>query len=344
MKKTFLLSFSFLMLSFLCLSERIFSQNVGIGTTSPNAKAALEIKSIDKGVLFPRLTTAQRNTITNPPDGLHLYNTDEHCLNYYDSAYQVWNCYCAECRTIVITISSNMCKVNFFTTYAILYPSKKYIINIMPGVIVSGCNPGDTALSFNGLPYSADITINNYGIIEGAGGNGGNAAINRGCKPQDQFAFVGQNGGYAISTKDGIPITIKNYGIVAGGGGGGGGSGGINSSNGSGGFGGGGAGIVGGIGGIRGGFFTSSPIVGCVGAIAYAGQDGAMGQSTVGGAGGVGANGGSTGGNGGARAQPGQNGTGYLAALGGVQGKAIGGGTDNTIIIIGGGQTFGFVD
>jgi hypothetical protein len=339
MKKTFTL-FSFLV-AFTYFS---FSQNVGIGTTTPNAKAALEIKATDKGVLFPRLTNAQRNTITNPPDGLHIYNTDEHCLNYYDSAYQVWNCYCAGCETVIITIAINMCKVNFYELYAKVNPAKKYLVNILAGVVISGCTAGDTALSFSSMPFNADISINNYGTIEGAGGNGGNATINRGCRVIDQFATIGQNGGYAISTKDGLPVTVKNYGIVAGGGGGGGGSGGISSSNGFGGGGGGGAGIVGGNGGTRGGSFISSPIVGCAGAISYAGQDGSIGQTTAGGAGGAGALGGFAGGNGGARAQAGQNGTGYLGASGGAAGKAIGGGTDNSIIIMGGGQTFGFVD
>src|SRR5689334_20275196 len=81
----------------LCMSEISFSQNVGIGTTTPNAKAALDIKSTDKGILFPRLTTAQRNAIADPPDGLHIYNKDERCLNYYDSSNKIWNCYCADC-------------------------------------------------------------------------------------------------------------------------------------------------------------------------------------------------------------------------------------------------------
>jgi hypothetical protein len=35
----------------------VTAQNVGIGTTSPNANAALEIKSNDKGFLMPRLST-----------------------------------------------------------------------------------------------------------------------------------------------------------------------------------------------------------------------------------------------------------------------------------------------
>lgn len=48
---------------------------VGIGTTSPNASAILDVSSTTKGVLLPRLTTTQRNAITTPEFGLLLYNT-----------------------------------------------------------------------------------------------------------------------------------------------------------------------------------------------------------------------------------------------------------------------------
>jgi hypothetical protein len=50
--------------------------SVGIGTTSPNASAILELSSTTQGVLFPRMTKAQRNLISSPPVGLIVYLTD----------------------------------------------------------------------------------------------------------------------------------------------------------------------------------------------------------------------------------------------------------------------------
>ena len=85
MHKPVLICYFSLLISILSLPVDSYSQNVGVGTNAPHAKAILEIKSTDKGVLFPRLTTAQRNVIVSPPDGLHIFNTDERCLNYYDS-------------------------------------------------------------------------------------------------------------------------------------------------------------------------------------------------------------------------------------------------------------------
>ncbi|MHC1776311.1 MAG: hypothetical protein AB9834_12970 [Lentimicrobium sp.] len=58
--------------------------NVGIATTTPDPSAALEVSSTTKGFLPPRITTAQRNAIAAPAEGLVIYNTSEKALNVYD--------------------------------------------------------------------------------------------------------------------------------------------------------------------------------------------------------------------------------------------------------------------
>lgn len=57
--------------------------SVGIGTTSPNTKSLLEVKSTTKGVLLPRMTQAQRDAITTPPVGLLIFQTDGTSGFYY---------------------------------------------------------------------------------------------------------------------------------------------------------------------------------------------------------------------------------------------------------------------
>lgn len=55
-----------------------FAQNVGIGTTTPNSSAALDISAANKGVLPPRVALTSINdvaTITAPAAGLLVYNT-----------------------------------------------------------------------------------------------------------------------------------------------------------------------------------------------------------------------------------------------------------------------------
>jgi hypothetical protein len=336
MKKILSTLYFLFLLSYCCISQ------IGIGTTTPNAKAALDIKATDKGVLFPNLTTVQRNAITNPPNGLHVFNSEERCLNYYDSVNAIWNCYCSHCQAVVVSISSNVCELDFYNTYAKFSPATKYIVRVEAGVTVSGCSPGDTALSFSNMSPNVSVIVINHGTIAGAGGTGGSGAIESGCITSFAFATPGQAGGYAISTKAGVPVTVNNYGIIAGGGGGGGGS--TKNPSGQGGGGGGGAGIVGGVGGTAGGVyqFSGGPISVCVPAITA--QPGTPGQPTLAGTGGAGNAGGGTGGNGGLRGQTGQNGTGTFAATGGAGGKAIGGGSGNILNNISGGQSFGAVD
>ena len=66
--------------------------NVGIGTTSPNALAALDINGASKGVLFPRMTTAERTALTaTAPDGLMVYDTDRGSLFLYRALSSNWN-------------------------------------------------------------------------------------------------------------------------------------------------------------------------------------------------------------------------------------------------------------
>ena len=60
---------------------------VGIGTATPNASAALEVTSTNTGFLPPRMTEAQRNNINTPATGLMVYCTN--CGT--DGELQVYN-------------------------------------------------------------------------------------------------------------------------------------------------------------------------------------------------------------------------------------------------------------
>lgn len=64
--------------------------NVGIGTTNPNPNAILDMQATDKGVLVPRLTTAQRNAIAAPTEGLLVYDTDVDCFFFYETTSAAW--------------------------------------------------------------------------------------------------------------------------------------------------------------------------------------------------------------------------------------------------------------
>ena len=58
--------------------------NLGIGTATPDASAILDVNSVTKGFLPPRMTTTQRDAITSPVAGLTIYNTISKKLETYD--------------------------------------------------------------------------------------------------------------------------------------------------------------------------------------------------------------------------------------------------------------------
>jgi hypothetical protein len=59
------------------------AQSVGIGTTSPNNSALLDLSSTNKGLLIPRMTSAQRNAIANAATGLLVFDLDTNSFLFY---------------------------------------------------------------------------------------------------------------------------------------------------------------------------------------------------------------------------------------------------------------------
>jgi len=65
-------SFGFILFSLFGFSQN----NVGIGTVSPDVSAILDISSITKGLLVPRMGVLSKLAIANPATGLLIYQTD----------------------------------------------------------------------------------------------------------------------------------------------------------------------------------------------------------------------------------------------------------------------------
>jgi len=93
------LVFLCLIITFVLFSNRnLLSQteNVGIGTITPDNSAVLHITFSNpanpKGLLIPKLTTVERNSITNPATGLLIFNTTTNAFEYNSGipATPVW--------------------------------------------------------------------------------------------------------------------------------------------------------------------------------------------------------------------------------------------------------------
>jgi len=77
--KTLIIAVTALLTSTCCIAQaNLFpsSGSVGIGTSTPDTSALLEIKSIRQGLLIPRMTKVQRDSIYLPATGLLIFQTD----------------------------------------------------------------------------------------------------------------------------------------------------------------------------------------------------------------------------------------------------------------------------
>jgi hypothetical protein len=79
----------FIFVTLLFFITKINAQ-VGINATNtpPNASAMLDVSSTNKGLLPPRMSTAQRNAITSPADGLLVFDTNTQ--SYWYRRISIW--------------------------------------------------------------------------------------------------------------------------------------------------------------------------------------------------------------------------------------------------------------
>lgn len=134
------------------------SGSVGIGTLAIDPSALLELSSTEQGFLPPRMTSGQRDSITNPAVGLVIYNLQ-------DSILQIFNgeCWLAtfqeDCDDCVfdISISDSAGVINRTTTDT---TGTTVTVNQTTG------NPSNIALFLlNNLPQGATATLSSYSIF-----------------------------------------------------------------------------------------------------------------------------------------------------------------------------------
>lgn len=63
---------------------------IGIGTVTPNVSSVLDITSTTKGLLAPRMTTAERIAIVTPAESLLVYDTTVKAFYYYNLTTTSW--------------------------------------------------------------------------------------------------------------------------------------------------------------------------------------------------------------------------------------------------------------
>ncbi len=83
--------FAILMIACFLRPAILISQGVVIteetgSSITPHESAILEVRSTEKGVLIPSLTSVQRQAISNPAPGLLVFDSDDNCFYFFDSS------------------------------------------------------------------------------------------------------------------------------------------------------------------------------------------------------------------------------------------------------------------
>ena len=73
----------FLLLITQCLYLISFSQSIGIGHNAPAPSAILDVRSVERGILIPRMKTSERMAINLPAQGLMVYDNDINMFFYH---------------------------------------------------------------------------------------------------------------------------------------------------------------------------------------------------------------------------------------------------------------------
>ena len=91
-----------LFLSIILIASYALTAQVAVTTdgSSADPSAMLDVKSTSRGLLPPRMTTAERDAISSPADGLIIFNTTSGCLNFYAGGYWNETCGIADIPTV----------------------------------------------------------------------------------------------------------------------------------------------------------------------------------------------------------------------------------------------------
>ncbi len=141
-------------------------QGVGINTNgvTPDPSAVLDVKSSNKGLLVPRMSTAQMNAIAGPAQSLIIFNTTTNCFEIYLGSWYPLSCVCngvpATPGTITPSNPSPAIGASGITyTIAAVPGATTYNWKVPPGATITS-GQGTTSITVTWGNNPGTITVN----------------------------------------------------------------------------------------------------------------------------------------------------------------------------------------
>jgi uncharacterized protein (TIGR02145 family) len=113
------------------------AQNLGISATGspPDNSALLDVDATGmnpkKGVLIPRMTTAERNAIPSPAQSLLIYNTTTKCFEFYENGmWQTFGCACTTPSTPNANAATNVTQSLFTANWSAVSGATTYYLDV----------------------------------------------------------------------------------------------------------------------------------------------------------------------------------------------------------------------
>jgi hypothetical protein len=171
------------------------TENVGIGTTTPDNSALLELFSTSRGFLVPRMTTAQRDAIASPATGLLIYNSDNQRFEYYNGSQWI------AIISSVATVPFNLISTGTNTTATMTVGSGASIL------LGGGTNEANVFKGTGSTTDAVDLATSEVaGVLPIANGGTGVSSV-----PSNGQLLIGNGTGYTVANLTaGNGITITN--------------------------------------------------------------------------------------------------------------------------------------
>jgi len=137
--------------------------SVGVNTSNPDPSAYIEISGTSKGILIPRMTTAERNLINSPAEGLQIFNLTTKCLEFF--VYGSWQrMSCGfDCGTDIIdSRDANIYKTVKIGSQCWLQENLRYLPSVVASSTGSATVPYYYVYGYNGTVLSAAVAHANY--------------------------------------------------------------------------------------------------------------------------------------------------------------------------------------